>query len=165
MITDNVDSATDTLPETPERTTVSPTQTTIYTATATGGGATATATVTVTVNATASTALINHVIFLMQENRTFDTYFGMLNPYRKANGWTLSADGDDVDGLTDANGVVGNFPTPAGIPNPATNNTSDAITCPTSGTWEGTQLYARSCRSIRRPPISCSSSLPPASTT
>ena len=93
---------------------------------------------TVTVNTTADVTLINHVIFLMQENRSFDTYFGMLNPYRKAKGWTMSADGNDVDGLTDANDVVGNFPTPTGIPNPATNNVSDAITCPTSGTWEGT---------------------------
>ncbi len=137
VVTDNTDNNTYTLSGTGGTQSVSPTQTTTYTATATGGGATATATVTVTVNATASTALINHVIFLMQENRTFDTYFGMLNPYRKANGWTLSASGDDVDGLTDANGVVGNFPTPAGIPNPATNNVSDPVVCPAGGTWEG----------------------------
>jgi hypothetical protein len=24
---------------------------------------------------------VNHVIFMMQENRSFDTYFGMLNPH------------------------------------------------------------------------------------
>lgn len=46
---------------------------------------------------------VDHVIFLMQENRTFDTYFGMLNPYRKAHGWTKSEDGKtyEVDGIDD----------------------------------------------------------------
>lgn len=49
------------------------------------------------------THAINHVIFMMQENRTFDTYFGMLNPYRKANGWNVGDDGKeyDVDGIDD----------------------------------------------------------------
>ena len=46
---------------------------------------------------------VNHVIFMMQENRTFDTYFGMLNPYRKANGFNIGDDGKeyDVDGIDD----------------------------------------------------------------
>ena len=26
---------------------------------------------------------INHVIFMLQENHSFDNYFGMLNPYRR----------------------------------------------------------------------------------
>jgi phospholipase C len=48
-------------------------------------------------------ASINHVIFMQQENRTFDTYFGMLNPYRKAHGWNIGSDGKDyeVDGIDD----------------------------------------------------------------
>ena len=46
---------------------------------------------------------INHVVLMMQENRTFDTYFGMLNPYRAANGFKTCADGVNfcVDGIED----------------------------------------------------------------
>jgi len=83
---------------------VSPAATTTYTATATGAGenATATATATVTVG-TGSAQSIKHVIFMLQENHTFDNYFGMLNPYRKTNGYNI---GDDnvtynVDGIDD----------------------------------------------------------------
>jgi len=82
--------------------TVSPAATTTYTATATGAGGTATATATVTVG-TGSAQPIKHVIFMLQENHTFDNYFGMLNPYRKTNGYNI---GDDnvtynVDGIDD----------------------------------------------------------------
>jgi len=81
---------------------VSPTATATYTATASGSGGTATATATVTVIA-ASLQSINHVIFMLQENHTFDNYFGMLNPYRQANGWNVGDDGVDyaVDGIDD----------------------------------------------------------------
>ena len=62
---------------------VSPASTTSYTATADGAGtAPATATATVTVVPPGSVKSINHVIFMLQENHTFDDYFGMLNPYR-----------------------------------------------------------------------------------
>jgi phospholipase C len=46
---------------------------------------------------------IEHVVFMLQENRSFDTYFGMLNPYRQSNGWTVSEDGNTyaVDGIDD----------------------------------------------------------------
>jgi phospholipase C len=46
---------------------------------------------------------IQHVIFMLQENHTFDNYFGMLNPYRKANGWNIGQDGKTytVDGIDD----------------------------------------------------------------
>lgn len=81
---------------------VSPTVTTTYTAAATGAGGNASAAATVTVGAGGSAQSINHVIFMLQENHTFDNYFGMLNPYRKANGWNI---GDDVDGLADVNGA------------------------------------------------------------
>jgi phospholipase C len=52
---------------------------------------------------TGSATSINHVIFMMQENRSFDEYFGMLNPYRHANGFNVGADGlgYDVDGIDD----------------------------------------------------------------
>ncbi len=82
---------------------VSPTTTTTYTANATGNGGNATATASVTVKASAGVQSINHVIFMLQENRTFDSYFGMLNPYRKAQGWNIGDDGNDyeVDGIDD----------------------------------------------------------------
>jgi phospholipase C len=91
---------------------VSPTATTTttitYTASATGSGASATATATVTVNPAATVQSVNHVIFMLQENHTFDDYFGMLNPYRKANNtngqaWNVGDDGKtyNVDGIDD----------------------------------------------------------------
>ncbi len=63
-------------------TAVTPTQTTTYTITATGSnGQQATAQASVTVNA-ATLNDLKHVVFMLQENRSFDTYFGLLNPYR-----------------------------------------------------------------------------------
>ncbi|MGA3106801.1 MAG: alkaline phosphatase family protein [Terriglobales bacterium] len=46
---------------------------------------------------------VDHVVFMLQENRSFDTYFGMLNPYRQANGWNVGDDGKTytVDGIDD----------------------------------------------------------------
>jgi phospholipase C len=46
---------------------------------------------------------VAHVIFLQQENHSFDNYFGMLNPYRKSNGLNIGDDGKDyeVDGIDD----------------------------------------------------------------
>ena len=83
--------------------TVSPSTTTEYTVTATGANdQTATATATVTVTPADFTA-INHIIFMQQENRTFDSYFGMLNPYRRSHGYSVGDDGKtyDVDGIDD----------------------------------------------------------------
>ena len=102
VISDNVDSSTFTLAGSGGTQSVSPNATTTYTATATGTGGKATAQATVTVSTGSATA-INHVIFMMQENRTFDTYFGMLNPYRQANGWNVGDDGNtyNVDGIDD----------------------------------------------------------------
>ncbi len=87
---------------------VSPTATTTYTATATGAGASATATATLTVNPSATVQSVNHVIFMLQENHTFDDYFGMLNPYRighNTNGqpWNVGDDGNTytIDGIDD----------------------------------------------------------------
>jgi len=86
---------------------VSPTTTTAattvtYTATATGTGSPATATATVTVNPSATAQQsVKHVIFMLQENHSFDNYFGMLNPYRKTNGYDVGDDGltYNVDGI------------------------------------------------------------------
>ena len=83
--------------------TVTPTATTIYTADATGNGAPATAKATVTVTSPGSLQSITHVVFLLQENHTFDNYFGMLNPYRTANNMSVGDDGVtySVDGIDD----------------------------------------------------------------
>jgi phospholipase C len=82
---------------------VSPASTTTYTATATGNGGTAKAEVTVTVTPEVGIQAIDHVIFMLQENHTFDNYFGMLNPYREKNHWNVGDDGNvyDVDGIDD----------------------------------------------------------------
>ena len=105
VITDNVDSNSYPLAQSGGTQSVSPTATTIYTATATGpNNQTATAAVTVTISSGGgSLNSINHVIFMLQENRTFDTYFGMLNPYRHALGFNIGDDGKDyeVDGIDD----------------------------------------------------------------
>jgi len=90
--------------------TVSPTTTTTYTAVATGAGGNASATAIVTVSAPGSIQSIDHVIFMLQENHTFDNYLGMLNPYRKANGWNIGDDGKDyeVDGIDDKLSKISN---------------------------------------------------------
>lgn len=53
---------------------------------------------------------INHIIFMLQENRSFDSYFGMLNPYRKAKGWNIGDDHVeyDVDGIDDKLASISN---------------------------------------------------------
>lgn len=62
--------------------TVTPTATTTYTATATASGGTPiTQAATVTVNAL-NTGVIKHIFFMLQENRSFDMYFGQLGAYR-----------------------------------------------------------------------------------
>jgi phospholipase C len=113
VITDNVDSNSYPLAESGGTQSVSPTATTIYTATATGpNNRTATASVTVTVSSGGgSLSSINHVIFMLQENRTFDTYFGMLNPYRQAQGFNIGDDGKDyeVDGIDDKLSTITNM--------------------------------------------------------
>ena len=61
--------------------TVTPTATTTYTANATASGTPITQSVTVTVNAL-TTNVIKHIFFMLQENRSFDMYFGQLGTYR-----------------------------------------------------------------------------------
>lgn len=103
-ISNTLNSTTYSLPGTGGTETVSPTATVTYTATAIGeNGTNVTASATVTVTAPGSVTSINHVIFMMQENRTFDTYFGMLNPYKEANGMAVGDDGNTylVDGIDD----------------------------------------------------------------
>jgi phospholipase C len=112
VITNNVDSTSYTLSATGGTQSVSPTTSTIYTATATGTNLqTATATAPVTVSPGNLDASVNHIIFMMQENRTFDHYFGMLNPYRVANGYNVGDDGVTytVDGIDDKLTTITNF--------------------------------------------------------
>jgi len=89
---------------------VHPTATTTYTAAATGAGGNASASATVAVAAAGSSQSIDHVIFMLQENHTFDNYFGMLNPYRIANKLNVGADGDtySVDGIDDKLATISN---------------------------------------------------------
>jgi phospholipase C len=104
------DGSTDALQATGGNDVVSPTATTTYTATATGTGGNATATATVTVAPVGNVQAIDHVIFMLQENHTFDNYFGMLNPYRQANGYNVGDDGNtyNVDGIDDKLGTISN---------------------------------------------------------
>jgi phospholipase C len=90
--------------------TVTPSATTTYTATATGTGGNASATATVTVTSTLGLQSINHVIFMLQENHSFDNYFGMLNPYRATNHWNVGDDGNtyNVDGIDDKLTTISN---------------------------------------------------------
>jgi phospholipase C len=78
---------------------VTPGKTTTYTATATGPGGTVTQTAVVSVVAAPppGTSPIKHIIFILQENRSFDNYFGRLGPYRAAKVPGTSA--SDVDGF------------------------------------------------------------------
>jgi phospholipase C len=62
--------------------TASPAGTTTYTASATvADGSIVTQAATVTVNS-ANSGVIKHIFFLLQENRSFDMYFGQLGAYR-----------------------------------------------------------------------------------
>jgi phospholipase C len=90
--------------------TVTPSATVTYTATATGSGGKTTAAATVTVTPAGSVQSIDHVIFMLQENHSFDNYFGMLNPYRVANGWNTGDDGVTytVDGIDDKLNSISN---------------------------------------------------------
>jgi phospholipase C len=96
VISNNVNNTTYTLAATGGTQSVTPTVTTTYKATATGtGGATATAQATVTVTGVnPGINSVSHIVIMMQENRSFDHYFGHLNEYRTSLG--LPADVDDL---------------------------------------------------------------------
>jgi len=89
---------------------VTPNATTNYTATATNADGNTSVVATVTVVPAADLQKINHVVFMLQENRSFDSYFGMLNPYRLSNGWNIAQDGKtyNVDGIDDKLASVSN---------------------------------------------------------
>jgi phospholipase C len=90
--------------------TVTPAATTTYTAAASGSDGKASEATTVTVIPVADLQSISHVVFMLQENHSFDNYFGMLNPYRKANDWNVGEDGVtyNVDGIDDKLNTISN---------------------------------------------------------
>jgi phospholipase C len=45
----------------------------------------------------ADAAVVNHIVFMMQENRSFDHYFGQLNRYRQAKGLSPDVDVTPAD--------------------------------------------------------------------
>jgi len=104
------DGSTFTLPASGGMQSVSPATTTIYTVAATGPGGNASASATVTVTPGGTIASIDHVVFMLQENHSFDNYFGMLNPYRHSKGWNIGDDGVDyeVDGIDDKLSTISN---------------------------------------------------------
>ena len=102
------DSSSYTLQPTGGTQTVTPAANVTYTATATGTGGTASATATVSIVAAGSLQSVEHVVFMLQENHSFDNYFGMLNPYRagknpSGQNWSVGDDGVTytVDGIDD----------------------------------------------------------------
>ena len=89
---------------------VTPSATTSYKVTAMGAGGTVTASASVTVVPPGTVQSIDHVIFMLQENHSFDNYFGMLNPYRAANHYDVGDDGVQylVDGIDDKLNTITN---------------------------------------------------------
>jgi phospholipase C len=76
--------------------TVNPTATTTYTATASdAAGNTASSSSTVTVIGGGDLSKIRHIIFFVQENRSFDMYFGKLGGYKASKGFANDVDGFD----------------------------------------------------------------------
>lgn len=94
--------------------TVMPSASTTYTATATGPAGTVTQTAAVSVSSPppSSGSPVKHIIFMVQENRSFDSYFGKLGPYRATRlaQMGISASPSDVDGIP-ANVVLTNHHT------------------------------------------------------
>jgi len=73
-------------------------------------GASTTGTQTVTATFSATLQAINHIVFLAQENRSFDSYFGAMRQYWSQNGYTEQA----FDGLPQFNSPAGAAPTNPG---------------------------------------------------
>ena len=91
--------------------TATPSSTTTYTAEASNANGTATSQTSVAVIPASSLNAVSHVILMLQENHTFDNYFGMLNPYRHSNGWDMGSDGKKytIDGVDDKLNTISNL--------------------------------------------------------
>ena len=87
---------------------VNPKGTTTYTATATDpNGVTVQAKAIVTMSGALQQS-INHIIWLVQENRSFDSYFGKLGLYRVSKGLPEEVNGIDDDSKVTLNDLQGN---------------------------------------------------------
>ena len=104
------DNTTFTLQSTGGTQVVTPQATTTYTVSVKGPGGSTSASTVVTVTPLGSLQSVGHVVLMLQENHTFDNYFGMLNPYRKANNWNIGDDGNtyNVDGIDDKLTTISN---------------------------------------------------------
>lgn len=135
-------------------TTVSPGTTTTYTATAAvdaNNSIQQTATVTVT---SAATGVVKHIFFMLQENRSFDSYFGQLGPYRTSRLQQYGiSDTQTIDGLntsvTLTNSHTGAKVQPFHEPTVCTENLTpawdeshhDVSLTGGDGAWNSTQTY------------------------
>jgi phospholipase C len=112
---------------------VAPEQTTVYTATATDTlGKTVSATAMVTVVPPGGLEKLKHIIFMLQENRSFDHYFGRLGVYRESKGLPneIDATAPDVTLLDIADHPVQRFHLPTTcieVISPAWNETHYAV--------------------------------------
>ncbi|HEY6348931.1 MAG TPA: alkaline phosphatase family protein [Candidatus Angelobacter sp.] len=107
----SIDQGINTVCSTPPCTTgtipVSPTRTTTYTATATDPSGITTTSKTVVTISGALQQSINHIIWLVQENRSFDSYFGKLDVYRTNHNPAIpGAKAGDVNGVPDDSAVT-----------------------------------------------------------
>ena len=81
---------------------------------------------------------VNHIIFMMQENRSFDSYFGKINDYRASLG--LGRDADDLE--TD-------FTNPTDSPDTQQIRTFHLATSCIYNTTAGMAGEPRQCQSLR----------------
>jgi phospholipase C len=138
-------------------TNVTPSATTTYTATAAIDASNSiqqSTTVTVT---SAATGSIKHIFFMLQENRSFDNYFGQLGPYRTSRLQQYGiSDSQTVDGF-DPNVTLTNSHTGAKVqpfhePTVCTENLTpawdeshhDVSLTGGDGAWNSTQTYTSS---------------------
>jgi len=107
-------------------TVVNPPGSITYTATATDpNGVITTSKAIVTINGALQKS-VNHIIWLVQENRSFDSYFGKLGLYRKSKGLPEEINGVDVDSAVQLKDLQGNLRTPFHYVTECTENLSPA---------------------------------------
>ena len=105
---------------------VHPSTTTTYTATATdASGVTTTAKAVVTLNGGLQKS-VNHIIWIVQENRSFDSYFGKLGLYRASKGLPREVDGVENDSAVTLTDLQGNPRHPFHYATECTENMSPA---------------------------------------
>jgi phospholipase C len=96
---------------------------------------TPTPTATPTPTPAGSLQSVNHIIFMMQENRSFDAYFGKLNDYRASLTPALGRDADDLEN---------DFTNPVDQTLTAPNDTVTTFHLPTSCIYNTTAAWLES---------------------